>query len=235
MKKNKIKTLLITLAAAAFLTYASFVNTTAVNITAANLNESAEAVPSSEMKKISLTFDDGPHPKYTSEVLDVLKEKGVRATFFTVGYRAETLPHLILKARNQGCGIGNHTYNHKDLTKMSDADVVSDLEKCSEIIKSITGSYPTVYRPPFGNINKAKETCISTKGIEMKKVMWDIDSADWRTKDVNTVVRNVCRDAKDGDIILMHDFYPQTVKALPLIIDKLREKGFEFVIFEEDE
>lgn len=227
MKKNKIRTLIIALAAVAALTYNSPVSIT----TAA---ENAKENSALETKKISLTFDDGPHPKYTSEVLKILKEKDVRATFFTVGFRAEMMPHLILMIQNQGCTVGNHTYDHKDLTKLSDAEVVADLEKCNEVLYGITGSYPTVYRPPFGKINKDTEACISTKGIEMKKLLWDIDSADWKTKDSATVVRNVCRDAKDGDVILMHDFYPQTVEALPVIIDKLREKGFEFVIFEEE-
>lgn len=230
MKKNKIKTAILSLIMLFTLAAHSAANVSAVPSQGCVLTEE----PAAQTKKIALTFDDGPHPKYTSEVLNILKEKDVRATFFTVGYRAEMLPHLILKIQNQGCAIGNHTYDHKDLTKISDADVVADLKKCNEVLYAITGSYPKVYRPPFGKINKGTEACISTKGIDMQKVLWDIDSVDWKTKDADTVVRNVCRDAKDGDIILMHDFYPQTVKALPIIIDKLREKGFEFVIFEEE-
>ena len=180
-------------------------------------------------KYIALTFDDGPHPVYTQKILDILEEEKVSATFFVVGYRAELLPEALKRMIKLNCEIGNHTYNHADLSGNSVKNGVTyQIEKCSEAIFAATGEYPVIYRPPFGKISKANE-----KRIPLKKILWTVDSLDWNTKNKDRVVRNVVKNVKDGSIVLMHDFYESTLKALPEIINTLKTEGYEFVTVSE--
>lgn len=181
-----------------------------------------------EQKRVALTFDDGPHPKFTTQVLDILNEKKVKATFFVVGFRAAILPDLILKIQSQECEIGNHTYNHIDLSETWKENAANELNKCGETIFSITGTYPKIYRPPFG---KTKNYIV--QDIEMDKILWDIDSCDWKTPNKDKIIKRVLSSVEDGDIILMHDFYEQTVLSLPEIIDGLLSRGFTLVTVSE--
>ena len=183
-----------------------------------------------EKKYIALTFDDGPHPKYTGEILNVLSEKKAPATFFIVGNRAELHPTLLRRIKQADCEIGNHTYNHVDLSQVSRNEFISQMEKCNQAIYNATGEYPKVYRPPFGRISKANEEFISDK---MRKILWTVDSLDWKTKEKDKIVKQVVTSARNKAIILMHDFYSQSVEALPDIIDKLRDEGYEFVTVSE--
>ena len=180
-------------------------------------------------KYIALTFDDGPHPLYTERILDILEEKKVPATFFVVGFRAEVHPKTILRMKELNCEIGNHTYGHKHLKRISAQDALFEMKKCGDIIFNITGEYPKIYRPPFGEIGKELE-----KKIDMTKILWTIDSSDWRIKHGKSkVVNNVVSKANENAIILLHDFYEATVEALPEIIDKLQEDGYEFITISE--
>jgi len=188
-------------------------------------NISAENPPK---KYIALTFDDGPHPRYTDKILDILAEKKVAATFFVVGDRAEIYPETLLKMKKLNCEIGNHTYNHVDLSKTRKSAILYQLQKCSEVIYEATGEYPLVYRPPFGRIRKEDE-----KAVPMRKILWTVDSLDWNTKNKDKVIRNVVKSVRDGSIILMHDFYRSTLNALPEIIDELRKAGYEFATVSE--
>ena len=189
--------------------------------------ENSETAGTAE-KYIALTFDDGPHPIYTIKVLDILSEKNIPATFFVVGFRAELHPALLKKMRELKCEIGNHTYNHTDLSKVNQSSAVSQIEKCGGIIHSITGEYPKIYRPPYGVISKANQAV-----IPLEKIMWTVDSCDWKTGSAEKIVKNVTAAVKDRSIILMHDFYEQTVDALPEIIDILLNEGYKFVTVSE--
>jgi len=189
---------------------------------------SANADDSAGKKYIALTFDDGPHPRHTEKILDILEEKKIKATFFVVGFRAELQPESLKRMKKLNCEIGNHTYSHADMSGYVKNGVTNEIEKCSEAIFAATGEYPVTYRPPFGRISKANE-----KKIPLRKVLWTVDSLDWNVKDKNRIINNVVKNVKDGSVILMHDFYDSTVKALPEIIDKLSEAGFEFVTVSE--
>ena|GEM_PF-1208680 len=181
-------------------------------------------------KYIALTFDDGPHPKYTGRIINILAEKNAPATFFIVGDRGELHPTLLRRIKQANCEIGNHTYNHIDLSKVSRDEFINQIEKCNRAIYNATGEYPKVYRPPFGRISKANEQYL---GGKMKKILWTVDSHDWNTQDKNKIVRQVVSSAKDKAIILMHDFYSQSVDALPDILDELKQQGYEFVTVSE--
>lgn len=184
----------------------------------------------SEKKYIALTFDDGPHPVYTSKILSILDEKKTPATFFIVGNRAELHPTLLRHMKQAKYEIGNHTYDHVDLVKIKENEFLNQMEKCSEAIYNATGEYPKIYRPPFGRISKANEQLI---GEKMNKILWTVDSLDWKTSDKNKIVQKIIKSVKNKSIILMHDFYSQSVEALPEIIDKLKEQGYEFVTVSE--
>ena len=183
---------------------------------------------SKKLKKryIALTFDDGPHPEYTGKIIKILSEKKAPATFFIVGNRAELHPVLLQRMKQANCEIGNHTYDHIDLSKINNGDFLDQMEKCNRAIYNATGEYPKIYRPPFGRISKANEQSISHK---MSKILWTVDSLDWTTPNKDKIIEKVVNSAKDKSIVLMHDFYSQSVEALPEIIDRLREKGYEFL------
>ena len=199
-----------------------------INLISAAPEKDNQNIEPQHKKYIAITFDDGPHPVYTRKILDVLAEKNVVATFFVVGGRAEIYPEALIKMKELKCEIGNHTYDHVDLSKTRKAGIIYQIQKCSEAIYAATGEYPVVYRPPFGRIRKEDE-----KSIPMKKILWTVDSLDWNTKNKDKVVKNVVKSVKEGSIILMHDFYSSTLKALPEIIDELRAAGYEFATVSE--
>ncbi|MCL2096766.1 MAG: polysaccharide deacetylase family protein [Oscillospiraceae bacterium] len=205
-----------------------FIFTLAFSVSA-SANDAADITETDDKKYIALTFDDGPHPKYTEAVLDILEEKKVAATFFVVGFRAELQPESLKRMRKLNCEIGNHTQTHADMSSdYVKNGVTSEIEKCSEAIFAATGEYPVIYRPPFGRISKTNE-----KKIPLRKVLWTVDSLDWSIKNKNKIINNIVKNVKDGSIVLMHDFYDSTVKALPEIIDILTGEGFVFATVSE--
>ncbi len=185
--------------------------------------------PYQELKKrIALTFDDGPDPRYTIELLDGLKEREVCATFFVMGKQAEQYPEIIKRMEEEGHLIGNHTYSHMQLKKSNREKFKEELTKTSEIIRKITGEELQYVRPPYGAWDKAFET-----ELNMFPVLWTIDPLDWCKSDASGIVRNVLSKAGENDIILMHDQYPSSVAAALEIVDTLEQQGYEFVTVED--
>lgn len=181
-------------------------------------------------RRIALTFDDGPHPRYTKEILDILEEFGVEATFFVVGVNAETYPELIRRALEEGHEIGNHSYNHYHISELSAEAFARDLNACNAAIQRITGERAHLFRPPEGVCTDAIKSICSENSYTI--VMWSVDTRDWAHTPVDEICRNVRENAKDGSIILMHDFIGKnspTPAALRRIIPMLQESGFEFV------
>ena len=180
--------------------------------------------------QVALTFDDGPHPRYTREILDILEEFGVAATFFVVGENAEFHPELVRRAVEQGHEIGNHSGNHYHVAKMSPENLTEDIEGCNRLLEQIVGQKPTLFRPPEGVCNDfVKEICQKN---HMTIVMWSVDTRDWAHTPVEEIYKNVRQNVKNWSIILMHDFIGQkspTPAALRRIIPMLRELGYEFV------
>lgn len=179
---------------------------------------------------MALTFDDGPHPKYTPIILDILKEEGVSATFFAVGTNAEYYPDLIRRIESEGHELGNHTYNHNHVGKMTRAALAEDIQRCGDAIETITGKRPRYFRPPEGVCNSdVKEIC-EKNGMTI--VIWSVDTRDWAHTPVREICENVRCHTKTGSIILMHDFIGKnspTPEALRQIIPILRGLGYEFV------
>lgn len=177
-----------------------------------------------EKPMVALTFDDGPSRKYTPELLDGLKEKGIHATFFLMGKNIEGNEELVKRIQEEGHLIGNHTYNHVQLNKISAALAKEEIEKTSNEIYKITGEYPAYLRPPFGAWRKDLELSVT-----MFPVMWDVDTLDWESKNVSSVLHIVENNVEDGSIILMHDGYKTSVEAALKVIDMLTGEGYEFV------
>ena len=181
-----------------------------------------------EVKKIALTFDDGPHPVYTEQMLEVLEEAQVPATFFILGQNIEGHEDLVREIAEKGHLIGNHTFHHVQITGLSAEQAYAEIEETSQLIEELTGKGTEYVRPPFGTWNKGLES-----NLDLIPVMWTIDTRDWTTKNVDSIVNHVVKNAGDNDIILMHDSYKSTVQATERIIKILQADGFEFVTVDE--
>lgn len=179
-------------------------------------------------KKIALTFDDGPHPKYTELLLNGLKERNVIVTFFVTGENAENYPEIIRREQEEGHLIGNHTYSHIQLTSRNRETFREELVKTNEILEEITGEKVSFVRPPYGSWDKSFE-----KELNMFPVLWNIDPLDWCSHNADCIAARVVEKAGDGDIILMHDYYETSVTAALEVVDVLQKRGFQFVTVEE--
>ena len=179
-------------------------------------------------KYIALTFDDGPSRKYTPILLDGLKERGVHATFFLMGKNIEREEDIVKRMSEEGHLIGNHSYEHIQLTKAGAKAVCEAVEHTQEQIEAITGKRPEYIRPPYGDWNEELE-----EEIGMTPVLWSLDSLDWKLKDTGKIIRQVLKDVKDGDIILLHDIFPSSVEAALELIDILQKEGYVFVTADE--
>lgn len=181
-----------------------------------------------EVKRIALTFDDGPHPYYTEQLLDGLKERGVVVTFFVTGEHAELHPEIIKRIQEEGHAIGNHTYSHMQLCRDNRESFKKELQKTNQVLKELTGEDVVYVRPPYGSWDKELE-----KELNMIPVLWSVDPLDWCTENVSTVVRRVREQVKEDSIILLHDYFDTSVTAALQIVDELLEEGYEFVTVEE--
>ena len=179
-------------------------------------------------KKIALTFDDGPHPFYTEQLLDGLKERGVVATFFVTGEHASLHPDIIKRMQEEGHLIGNHTYSHIQLCQGNREEFMEELQLTSRVIEEITGEDTLYVRPPYGSWDKSLE-----KELDMLPVLWTVDPLDWCSEDVGSIVRRVTENVEENDIILMHDYFAPSVTAALQIVDELTARGYVFVTVEE--
>lgn len=179
-------------------------------------------------KKIAITFDDGPHPQYTEQLLDGLKERGVKATFFVTGEHAELHPDLIKRMQEEGHLIGNHTYSHIQLASNNREEFRNQIIKTNEIIEGITGVEVQYVRPPYGTWDKKLEA-----ELNMFPVLWTVDPQDWSSSNATSVAEKVVSKAGENDIILMHDYFESSVTAALKAVDELKEEGFTFVTVEE--
>ncbi len=187
-----------------------------------------EGAKEQEAKKIALTFDDGPHPVYTKQMLEVLEEAQVPATFFLLGQNIEGHEELVKEIAEKGHLIGNHTFHHVQITGLAKEKAREEIEETSRLIEELTGKGTEYVRPPFGTWNEGLES-----NLDLIPVMWTIDTLDWTTQNVDSIVEHVVKNAGENDIILMHDSYKSTVQATERIISLLKAEGFEFVTVDE--
>lgn len=185
-----------------------------------------------DSKVIALTFDDGPDPAYTSQIAALLKEYNAKATFFMVGSRVKQFPELARQLARENHELANHTYSHPDVRRISEERLQAEMEKTQETIYESTGIRPHLFRPPGGYYSDAVVNVAKRGGFLVVMWSWHQDTRDWSDPGVQKIVHKVLTNARNGDIVLFHDYggnRKQTVEALREILPKLRERGYHFV------
>ena len=178
-------------------------------------------------KIVAITFDDGPS-QYTKDIIKTLKEYDCNATFFVLGNKVEAYQDIIKESIKNGNEIGNHSYNHKWLSRLSKEEIINQIEKTQNILKKTVNYTPTHLRPTYGSVNNKIR-----KNTDLEITLWTIDTKDWRIKNVDRIVERALNNVSDGDIILMHDIFERSSNALKIMIPKLKEAGYQLVTISE--
>lgn len=189
--------------------------------------EHSENRPQMEGKLIALTFDDGPHAEVTPRILKTLAEYKVKATFYMLGSQVDFYPTIAKQVLAEGHELGNHTMNHKDLTRLGSGQIREEIENASIEIQEATGSLPKSLRPPYGAFNDAVKD-ISAE-LNLPIAMWSVDSLDWKHKNATAINQEIMSTVHPGAIVLMHDIHTATADALPSLLASLKNEGYEFV------
>jgi peptidoglycan/xylan/chitin deacetylase (PgdA/CDA1 family) len=177
---------------------------------------------------IAMTFDDGPSPETTPRLLDILKQRNIKATFFMIGQNAERNPTIVQRILAEGHEIGNHSWTHPQLSKLSDDRVTEEINKTQAAIKNASGYTPVLLRPPYGAITSRQKEWIE-KQFGLSVIIWSVDPFDWKRPGASVIEQRILSGARPGAIILSHDIHKQTVDAMPATLDALAQKGFKFV------
>lgn len=181
-----------------------------------------------EAKKVAITFDDGPNSLYTEKLLEGLKERNVKATFFLIGKEVKEYPDIVKRMYEEGHLIGNHTYEHVNLCEVDTKQVKWQVEQTNDLIYEVTGERPVYIRPPYGCWNKQME-----EETGMLEILWSVDPRDWECNDTDVLISRVLKQVDDEGIILFHDGSQSSVDAALTVIDILQERGYEFVLASE--
>lgn len=177
---------------------------------------------------VALTFDDGPYTPVTKKILAALKKHDQRATFFWVCNRIPRYESAVKQAYDQGCQIASHTFEHVILTKLKKKkSILTQIDKANREVNKVIGCDTTALRPPGGAINEKMK-----KTVNVPMICWNVDSEDWKSRNTNKILQR-CKSVSDGDIILMHDLYPTTAKAVEKLVPQLKKKGFQMVTIDE--
>lgn len=184
----------------------------------------AENLANSGKKLVALTFDDGPSYATTGRLLDILKSKNVKATFFVVGSMVQEAPDLVQREAAEGHEVGSHTMNHTNLSLLDATATKAEMVAMDELFVNVLGRPVAIMRPPYGNF-----TDVTKATVGMPMIYWTVDTLDWKYRNPETVRQNVQAAVFDGAIILMHDIHSTTVDAIAGVIDDLRAQGYEFL------
>jgi peptidoglycan/xylan/chitin deacetylase (PgdA/CDA1 family) len=177
---------------------------------------------------IALTFDDGPHPQNTPRLLDMLRARNVKATFYVIGRSVDLYPQIVRRTVAEGHEIGNHTHTHRLLSKLSDAEVRSELSRCRDAIGRAAGVQPRTMRPPYGGLLQRQREMVHAE-FGYPTILWSVDPLDWKRPGPSVVTSRILAGTSAGGIVLAHDLHSQTVDAMPATIDGLLRRGFKFV------
>jgi len=181
---------------------------------------------------IAMTFDDGPSGPNTPRLLDLAAKKHIKLTFFLIGENAQRYPQLVQRELAEGHQVGNHSYTHPDLAKMSDEAVRAEIQKTQDTIVNETGYKPVLMRPPYGALTPRQRLWIPQE-FGVKIILWDVDPLDWKRPGAAVVASRIIAATRPGSIILSHDIHSGTVDAMPEVFDTLLAKGFKFVTVSE--
>lgn len=179
-------------------------------------------------KVVAMTFDDGPHPSLTPKLLDILKDRNIKCTFFVIGKQVKMYPAIMRRMIAEGHEVANHTWTHASLTSRSDEQIRSELKQSEDALVEVANYRPQLIRPPYGAINtRIKQLMFSEFGYST--IMWSVDPQDWRRPGVSVVRSRLVNGAHPGAIMLAHDIHPPTIEAMPGMFDELLAKGYQFV------
>lgn len=173
-------------------------------------------------KSIAFTFDDSPNNNKTNKIVNYLNDNLSHATFFMLGNKMKNHRDLVLTVLNSGNEIGSHTYSHQNMSKMTNEEVINDFNLMNDLYKSITGNDLKYLRPPYGVIKNTQKSLINASFI-----LWSLDTNDWRYRNKNYIINYVLNNVQDGDIILFHDSYQETVEAIEELLPLLYSKGYQ--------
>lgn len=185
-----------------------------------------------EGQYLAMTFDDGPHPQHTPRLLDMLKQRGIKATFFLVGQNAAQYPEILKRMAAEGHELANHSYTHPILNPLGEGGIRDQLEKTHQAVLGATGITMKLLRPPYGALTETmRRWTYQTFGY--RTILWDVDPLDWKVRDAGRVQSEILGHARSGSIVLAHDIHRSTVDAMPETLDALAAKGFKFVTVSE--
>ena len=193
--------------------------------------ESPEERDAQPVGYVALTFDDGPSGDVTNRLLDGLRQRGARATFFLCGYRMEQYPSALERYLPEGHEVGVHSTVHTDLTKLTGEQIHRDRWETAEKIRQTVGVRPVVMRPPGGAYNELVQKEAEEEGMSV--ILWSVDPKDWASHNAGAVLETMADNAGDGDIILMHDMWNSSVEAALALVDRLQARGYCFVTVSE--
>ena len=185
----------------------------------------------STKKQVAISFDAAWGNEETAQLLDILDKYKVKATFFLVGEWVDKFPADVKTIAKKGHDIGNHSDTHPHLPQLSTENATSEIQRCNEKIEALTGSAPTLFRPPYGDYNNSVVSAV--KSLGMYCVQWDVDSLDWKDPSPEQLCQNVLGKVRDGSIVLMHNGAKNTPAALPSIIEGIQNKGYEIVLIKD--
>lgn len=177
---------------------------------------------------IALTFDDGPHPQNTPRLLDMLRARNVKATFYVIGRSVDIYPQVVRRTVAEGHEIGNHSYTHRLLSKLGDEELRQEMARCRDAVGRAAGVQPRTMRPPYGGLlQRQRELVHSEYGYPT--ILWSCDPLDWKRPGASVVASRILGGTSAGGIVLAHDLHAQTVDAMPATLDGLLRRGFKFV------
>jgi peptidoglycan-N-acetylglucosamine deacetylase len=181
---------------------------------------------------IAMTFDDGPHAINTPKLLDMAAKRQIKLTFFVLGECVQQNPVVLQREVAEGHEIGNHSWSHPNLAKLSDEAVRSQLRRTDDLIVKTAGVKPKLMRPPYGELTRRQRIWVN-HDFNYKVILWDVDPLDWKRPGPSIVASRIIAGARPGSIILSHDIHPPTIEAMPQVFDALLAKGFKFVTVSE--
>jgi peptidoglycan/xylan/chitin deacetylase (PgdA/CDA1 family) len=177
---------------------------------------------------IAMTFDDGPHPQNTPRLLDILRARNIKATFYVIGRSVNAHPHIVRRTAAEGHEIGNHSQTHRLLTRLGDAELRNEFARCRDAVQRAAGVRMRTMRPPYGGLSQRQRE-LAHREFGYPTILWSVDPLDWRRPGAGVITSRILAGTRPGGIILAHDLHAQTVDAMPATLDGLLRRGYRFV------
>jgi len=177
---------------------------------------------------VAMTFDDGPHPQNTPRLLDMLRARNIKATFYMIGRSVDMYPQIVRRVVAEGHEVGNHSYSHRLLSKLSDDELLRDLSQTRDAIGRAAGVQPRTMRPPYGSLLQRQRELVHSQ-LGYPTVLWSVDPLDWKRPGPSVVTSRILAGAGNGAVVLSHDLHAPTVEAMPATLDGLLRRGYKFV------